>query len=419
MVVHSAFKFLNPRTISSCKRFVSAGVAGNECHMVLRQAKAYEQRVGRDLFGIDAGKLNIQSILPRVVFGMDENNTIFIRNWQQLNVHERQALSPYFNQAGMAHVGKSGDFIQNILPNGRTERRSFETFNIVHGLNLEVSEEGYLKLNNEDNLDSKTKDLIEFYFTQDGYAKMYFQNGFLEKLGLRVREHIPSQVKTREELLNAIHNREKTNYTGEVCDKLVKHRNPSIKSNMKDIDPVLSNIMTDKYMVYTAMSDFLNEDLIFLGTTEYAEEFFNTGTPESMKNVLALTYYKSKDIGIAFNPRFIANLDYVTKFLDKSEREHWIPEKCNTLKYFIGHEYAHALAQVYDLRRDPIIRSIEEELLESGNVEEELSTQAKFNSMEFVADAWAEYVNSPHPRETAMLVGERILRFMQKKVVIL
>lgn len=419
MAGHAAFTPLNPRTVGSCKKFLEAGIAGDECKMVIRRAKAYENYVGRDIFGLDTEKINIQAILPRVIFGMSENNEIFIRNWQQLNSYERQALSPYFSQNGTAHPGKSGYFIKEILPKGRSERRSFETFNIIHGLNLIVTEEGYLKLKNTDNLDQKSKDLIEFYFTPEGYAKMYFQNGFLSKLGLKIREHIPSPVKTREDLLKAIYSREKTTYNGLDCEKLVKHRTPNIKTNMREINPEIANTMVDKFMIYTAISSFLNEDLVFLGTMNYAEEFFNTGLDGNTGNILALTYYKNKNIGIGFNGEKTKDTNALQDFLDKSEAEQWIPQGCNSLKYFVGHEYAHALAQVYDLRRDPIIRNIELEILNSGKMDEELSLQAKSGSLEFIAESWGEYVNSKNPRDTAMQVGDRILRFMQKPVVIL
>jgi hypothetical protein len=77
------------------------------------------------------------------------------------------------------------------------------------------------------------------------------------------------------------------------------------------------------------------------------------------------------------------------------------------------------LVHVYDLSRDPKLREIEGELLENGAIDREVSVHSEMNTKEFIADCWSEYVLSDHPRKPAMMVGDRIMQFLQKKVIVL
>jgi hypothetical protein len=71
------------------------------------------------------------------------------------------------------------------------------------------------------------------------------------------------------------------------------------------------------------------------------------------------------------------------------------------------------------LSRDPFIRQTEIDVMEGEGVLKEVSINAKLNPKEFIADCWSEYVISPTPRKTAIMVGDRILEFLQKKVIVL
>jgi hypothetical protein len=416
----AAFNPVNPRTVASCKRYYEAGIAGDECKMVLQQAQQYERMMGREIFGIDTEKISIYSILPRIIFGMTERNIIFIKNWYSLPPTDKQVLSPYFDYRGVALPGKSGVFIKDQLPKGRQEKRMFETFNIVHGLNIEVTPEGYIFVPHFQDFDTHMKDLLEFYFTPDGYAKMYFQNGFLSRLGLRLREHVPSKIKTREELLGIFARIKATHFTPEQAKKIIQKKNPSLRTNIEKMDPIFANHLLSRYRIYILWSSFFKEELMLLGTTSLADEVFKLDEDyEKVEAAIAVTYYNKGKLGIAISDLYATNPNKVAEFLDDSVKHGWIPKGCNKLDYITAHEFSHGLVHIYDLARDPIIRDIELELLSKGRVSKEVSLHAELNIKEFITDCWSEYVLSDSPRKPAMQVGDRILDFLQKKVIVI
>ena len=416
----AAFNPVNPRTVASCKRYYEAGIAGDECKMVLQQAQQYERMTGKEMFGIDTQKISIYSILPRLIFGMTERNIIYIKNWYSLAPTDKQTLAPYFDYRGVAYPGKSGLFIKDQLPKGRQEKRMFETFNIIHGLDIQVTPEGYIYIPNFQDSDSYIKDLLEFYFTPDGYAKMYFQNGFLSRLGLQLREHVPSKIKTREQLLTVFQKIKKTEFTPEQAKKIILKKNPSLKTDIEKMDPIFANHLLSRYRTYILWSPFFKEQLMLLGTTELADDVFKLDEEyEKVPTALAVTYYNKGKLGIAISNAYSANPHKVALFLEESIGNGWIPKGCNKLDYITAHEFAHGLVHIYDLSRDPLIRDIELKLLAEGKVSEEVSLHAELNIREFIADAWCEYVLSDHPRPPAMQVGDRVLEFLQKKVIVL
>lgn len=417
---HAAFNPLNPRTVSSCRRYAEAGIAGDECKMVLERASQYERMAGREIFGIDPEKLSIYSVLPRIMFGITERNIIYIKNWYSLSGQDKYILSPFFDYRGVAMPGKSGTFIKDQLPKGRQEKRMFETFNIIHGLDLEVTSEGYVFLPDFQTMDTHLKDLLEFYFTPDGYAKMYFQNGFLSRLGLNLREHIPSKITNRNQLLRIFKKIKSTQFTPEQAKKILQKKNPSLKTDIEKMDPIFANHLLSRYRTYTKLSPFFNEELVLLGTTGLADDIFKLDEEYEKENsAIAITYYNKGKLGIAIADAYAANPHKVELFLENASKYNWIPKDCSKLDYITAHEFAHGLVHVYDLSRDPIIREIELDLLAEGRVSKDVSLHAEINIREFIADCWSEYVLSNHPREPAMKVGDRILNFLQKKVIVL
>jgi hypothetical protein len=415
-----AYNKLNPRTVSTCNRYMAAGIAGEECKMVIQQAQQMERMSGRKIFDIDFDKLAIYSILPKIRFGMTERNIIYIKNYYELPQADKYTISNFFDDRGVAKPGMSKTFIKDFLPKGRQEKRMFEAFNIIHGMNLEITPEGYIFMKDFPQLDSATQDLLEFYFTPQGYAKMYFQNGFLSRFGLKIREHKPSPIKTRNELLYFINKLESKEYSTDQCRRILLDKNPSLKTDIEYMDIKLANIMVNRYLLYTKMSNFMDEDVKFLGTTSEADKYFRlTEHFESESDAISVTFYKDTDIGIGVADQYANNAKELIKYLQIASDANWIPEGCNKLEYIIGHEFAHALIQIYDLSRDPIIRAIETKLMNKGLVGKEVSLNAHLNTKEFIADCWSEYVNSESPREAAMQIGDRILEFLQKKVLIL
>lgn len=414
------FLSMNPRTLASCVRYLSAGVAGQECKMLLSQAQRYEQMTGQKILSVDSETLSIYSILPKLDMGMTERNLIFIKNWNTLNYDEKRVLSKYFDSRGVALPGMSSVFIKENVPNGRQEKRVFEAFNLIHGLDMEITPEGMVFASNLDDVDPDIKEKLKFYFTPDGYAKVYFQTGFMDKLGLKFREHTPPKIKTRKQLLEVYDVLKEREYTAKETEVLLLKRNPSLKTDIRKFDDDLATQVFNRYRLYTKMSDFINEDLMFIGTTSYADDIFDlTEEFENKSNVVSSTFYRRSKFGIAVSDPYAMNVKKMEWVLDNSDRYGWIPKNCNVLDYISIHGFAHGLIQVYDLSRDPTIRQIEENLMSNGGVAKAVSLNAKLNTKEFIADCWSEYCISKHPRETSKLVGDRILKFLQKKVILL
>jgi hypothetical protein len=186
------------------------------------------------------------------------------------------------------------------------------------------------------------------------------------------------------------------------------------------MDPIFANHLLSRYRTYTKLSPFFNEELIMLGTTSLADEVFKLDEEyEKDSSAITVTYYNKGKLGIAIADAYAANPKKVAMFVEDSNKYNWIPKGCNKLDYISIHEFAHGLIHVYDLSRDPIIREIELDLMAEGKISKEVSLHAELNIREFIADCWSEYGLSDSPREPAMKVGDRILQFLQKKVIVL
>lgn len=104
--------------------------------------------------------------------------------------------------------------------------------------------------------------------------------------------------------------------------------------------------------------------------------------------------------------------------------------KSPTIKYAIDHEIGHGLVDNYvkinnnkTYITDPDLKSVHDNFIadakKSSNSQDyykkNLSGYAQVDSHEFLAEAWAEYRNSPNPRPTAQKIGEIITSKIKKK----
>lgn len=99
------------------------------------------------------------------------------------------------------------------------------------------------------------------------------------------------------------------------------------------------------------------------------------------------------------------------------------PEGCYTIKSMVDHEIGHWLTIEIGAARDKKIMSLyrkhkdalDFETSPTGEImqvkrsmKSVLSGYARTNQFEFIAEAWSEYRNNPHPRPVALEVGQRI-----------
>lgn len=88
------------------------------------------------------------------------------------------------------------------------------------------------------------------------------------------------------------------------------------------------------------------------------------------------------------------------------------PQGCDTIRSILDHEIGHQIDDMLDLWDNVEIARLFKSMT-PGEMTNKLSRYAWDNSnpmteREFVAEAWAEYVNNPEPREVARKVGEII-----------
>ena len=62
-----------------------------------------------------------------------------------------------------------------------------------------------------------------------------------------------------------------------------------------------------------------------------------------------------------------------------------------------------------------MIRSLYDEMQSKQSISKNLSVYASKNIAEFIAEAWSEFKNNAQPRDTAIIVGERINELNRKR----
>lgn len=127
----------------------------------------------------------------------------------------------------------------------------------------------------------------------------------------------------------------------------------------------------------------------------------------------ASTNVKNRRGMIYFNENRIDDAD-----LKRCVELKWHPEGCDTHKSVLDHEFGHSVW--YKLGLDKVAvgdgRFVQSPLQEyisrfmrsstKNDIKEALSEYAATNQSEFFAEAFAEYLNNPNPREVARKVGE-------------
>lgn len=119
--------------------------------------------------------------------------------------------------------------------------------------------------------------------------------------------------------------------------------------------------------------------------------------------------------GLAFNASYQGEKAEIQ--LKKDVKSKWHPEKCDTVKSVFDHELGHKIDEMLGLDHDRDLLNIYNESVSKGAdyIHENLSRYAYEKSFfkrknytpqkEFIAEAWAEYLNNDTPRPIASAVG--------------
>jgi len=127
----------------------------------------------------------------------------------------------------------------------------------------------------------------------------------------------------------------------------------------------------------------------------------------------ALSYRGGHLRRLVVNEKYGKDYGAFVASLQNDVKSGWHPPGTDTVKAVMDHEFGHQIDDLLNLTRQgmiPELREIYSGALNNGGIGANLSRYAQTNPAEFVAEAWAEYLNNPEPRPVAQAVGDLILK---------
>lgn len=226
-----------------------------------------------------------------------------------------------------------------------------------------------------------------------------------------------------------------------------------------DLDERVSRELV--HTIYQAKKDFPFLDISFIGSTQsrnkiaenklrqaYTEAYRRENPTMSIEQLkpyieqrvaadmkefevepddVAVSYYLDKPksfldrttrviTGISINDALAGNYEAISASCKKMVEIGSSPVGCTTVKSVIDHEIAHQISDKIRAYEDSDIQHLFDRFSNQSNekCKQLLSTYAKEDIHEFIAEAWSEYVNNPEPRAIARFVGTRMLELSQK-----
>lgn len=136
-------------------------------------------------------------------------------------------------------------------------------------------------------------------------------------------------------------------------------------------------------------------------------------------NVFGETVDLTKYKGVFVNQAVGKNYEKMLQEITKQETSGWWVKGSGTFKDIVQHELGHEIDKTINFRNTEVFKTIYEREHAKGikSVSERLSTygataggKASHKPFEMIAESWAEFTTSPHPRELATEIGEAILK---------
>ena len=136
------------------------------------------------------------------------------------------------------------------------------------------------------------------------------------------------------------------------------------------------------------------------------------------KNIYAYSHGAFKDwglSGVCFNTTWKG--EKIDKSLQDDCKSKYHPTGCGTVKAVIDHELGHEIDRLVGLRSHVDFLKVYNEQIAKGrdNIIENLSEYATKNVVEFIAEAWSEYLNNEKPRPVAVAVGTLVKKLYEEK----
>lgn len=108
--------------------------------------------------------------------------------------------------------------------------------------------------------------------------------------------------------------------------------------------------------------------------------------------------------GIAVNKKWGGAVDEFKASLKRNVELNWHPPGCDTVRSVVDHELGHQLDDMLQLSVDAEVLAVFNEIKGKG-IAQEVSGYAAKNIAEFIAEAWAESLNSASPRTVAVRIA--------------
>lgn len=199
----------------------------------------------------------------------------------------------------------------------------------------------------------------------------------------------------------------------DFCGK-VKQRLQMVGSGQEG-NKALKKALTDWYM----NSKYADHYRQFGKSEDYIKKMASSWASKSVGRIDSGTYAFARrldhsalgDMAYQYAGIFVnnawADYDKMTQSLINDVKSGFHPVGCDTVKSVFDHEMGHQLDYALGLNKDKDLmtyyRSLTNEDIRAG-----LSKYATKNEKEFIAEAYAEYLNNPEPRPIAQTVGQII-----------
>ena len=206
----------------------------------------------------------------------------------------------------------------------------------------------------------------------------------------------------------------------DFCDK-VKDRLRMVGSGQEG-NKALKKALTDWYM----QSKYADRYRQYGRSEETIKKLASRWASGSVGRISGDTYAYARNMdrsslgesGKRFGGIFVNNAwaDYgkMTRQLKEDVADGFHPVGCDTVKSVFDHEMGHQLDYALGLKKDKELMDYYRTLTEA-DIRKGLSRYATKNEKEFIAEAYAEYLNNPEPRPIAQKVGRIIEERAKKK----
>lgn len=125
---------------------------------------------------------------------------------------------------------------------------------------------------------------------------------------------------------------------------------------------------------------------------------------------VAMKKYEPHVKGVVVNDRFGNDPKWTTS-INNDVLSGYHPKDCNTIEGIFDHEFGHSTDFFLSFSKSEEYKSI----IRGKSIGIELSGYAVTDDYETVAEAWCEFLNSPHPRKLAIEIGKEIEKQLKVK----